>query len=103
MKFSSDGRTNWQPVPQLTAAVTDSGRYLFSKGERSLASVVAWDPYNRCHILVGMIQNGVIRSTDGGGTWQRIEESRAITFVSSFYFPPTGDIWVSSHGRGCGC
>ena len=62
--------------------------------------MIAWDPYDSCHILVGTIQNGIIESTDGGDTWARIPGSKAVTYVSSFYFPPTGAVWVSTNGRG---
>jgi len=100
MKFSADGGANWHPLPQLTQAVTDNGKYLFQLQELSLASVITWDPYDSCHILVGTIENGVIRSTDGGNTWKQIDGSTAATFISSFFFPPSGAIWVSTNGRG---
>lgn len=100
MKFSADGGSSWHPLPQLTKAVTGNGQYLFELGELSLASVVAWDPYDSCHILVGTMQNGIMRSTDGGNTWARIDGSTHVTYVSSFFFPPTGAVWVSSNGRG---
>jgi photosystem II stability/assembly factor-like uncharacterized protein len=100
MKFSTDGGASWHPLPQLTQAVTDYGKYLFTVGELSLASVIAWDPYDSCHILVGTMQNGIIRSTDGGSSWARIKGSTSATFVSSFFFPPTGNVWVSTNGRG---
>lgn len=100
MKFSDDGGANWYPLPQLTQAVTGNGQYLFELGELSLASVIAWDPFDACHILVGTTQNGILRSTDGGNTWSRIAGSQHVTFVSSFFFPPTGAIWVSTNGRG---
>jgi len=100
MKFSADGGDNWFPLPALTQAVTDSGKFIFTIGDLSLATVIGWDPYDSCHILVGTAQNGVIRSTDGGNTWKRIEGSSRITLVSSIYFPPKGTIWVSSNGRG---
>jgi hypothetical protein len=100
MKFSADGGVTWHPLPQLTQAVTGGGQYLFELSELSLASVVAWDPFDSCHILVGTIQNGIIRSTDGGNTWAQITGSTPVTYVSSFYFPPTGAIWVSTNGRG---
>jgi hypothetical protein len=100
MKFSADGGTSWHALPQLTNAVTGNGQYLFELGELTLASVVAFDPYDSCHILVGTIQNGILRSTDGGNTWAQIQGSKPVTWVSSFFFPPTGDVWVSSNGRG---
>lgn len=100
MKFSADGGATWHPLPQLTQAVTGGGQYLFELFELSLASVISWDPYDSCHILVGTIQNGIIRSTDGGNTWAQIAGSKPVTYVSSFYFPPTGAVWVSTNGRG---
>jgi len=100
MKLSADGGDHWFPLPQLTNAVTDNGRFLFTLLDRSLATVIAWDPVDSCHILVGTMQNGVIRSTDGGNTWKRIEGSENVTSVSSIFFPPTGPVWVSTSGRG---
>jgi hypothetical protein len=100
MKASADGGIKWFSLPALTAAVTDTGKFLFSKDVASFATVIAWDPSNSCHILVGTLQNGVIRSADGGLTWKRVAGSLVVTYVSSFYFPPTGQIWMSSYGRG---
>ena len=100
MKASSNGGISWYPLPALTAAVTDSGNFLFHKARVSFATVIAWDPFNTCHILVGTMQNGVIRSTDGGQTWNRVAGSTAATYVTSFFFPPTGAIWMSTYGRG---
>jgi photosystem II stability/assembly factor-like uncharacterized protein len=100
MKFSADSGATFHSLPQLTQAVTGGGQYLFELDELSLASVISWDPYDSCHILVGTIQNGIIRSTDGGNTWARIDGSKPVTYVSSFYFPPAGDVWVSTNGRG---
>ena len=100
MKASSDGGISWYPLPALTTAVTDSGRFLFQKAKTSFATVIAWDPANTCHILVGTMQNGVIRSTDGGMTWSRVAGSTVPTWITSFFFPPTGAIWMSTHGRG---
>jgi hypothetical protein len=100
MKFSGDGGATWHPLPQLTKAVTSNGEYLFQLGELTIASVIAWDPFDSCHILVGTIQNGIMESTDGGNSWAQIPGSKIVTFVSSFYFPPTGPVWVSTNGRG---
>jgi photosystem II stability/assembly factor-like uncharacterized protein len=100
MKLSADGGDSWFPLPQLTKAVTGDGRFLFTILDRSLATVIAWDPFDSCHILIGTMQNGVLRSSDGGNTWSRILGSEQITSVSSFFFPPTGPIWVSTSGRG---
>jgi hypothetical protein len=61
---------------------------------------IAWDPMNSCHILIGTMQNGVIRSADGGRTWAQVRGSKYATFVTSFFFPPSGAIWMSTYGRG---
>lgn len=100
MMASADGGLKWFSVPALTNAVTDTAKFLFGKDIVSFATVIAWDPTNSCHILVGTLQNGVIRSADGGLTWKRVAGSEVVTYVSSFFFPPTGEIWMSSYGRG---
>ena len=100
MKASDDGGVSWFSLPGLTAAVSDSGKFRMSMGPAPFASAVAWDPANSCHILIGTMQNGVIRSTDGGLTWKRVDGSAVATTISSFYFPPSGEIWLSTYGRG---
>jgi len=100
MKASTDGGASWFALPALTTAVTDSGRFLAVKDIASFATTIAWDPTNSCHILVGTMQNGVIRSADGGLTWHRVAGSAVATYVSSFFFPPSGAIWMSAYGRG---
>jgi hypothetical protein len=100
MKASVNGGATWFALPTLTTAVLDSGRFLMSQGNASFATTIAWDPANNCHILIGTMQNGVIRSADGGRTWLRVPGSNVVTFVTSFFFPPTGSIWMSAYGRG---
>lgn len=100
MKASSDGGLSWFALPALTTAVTDTGRFLAAKDVASFATAIAWDPTNSCHILIGTMQNGVIRSADGGRTWRRVAGSAVVPYVSSFFFPPTGSIWMSAYGRG---
>jgi len=101
MRASADGGVGWFDVPALNTAVTDTGRFLVSSIARQpFVTSIAWDPTNSCHILIGTMQNGVIRSADGGLTWKRVAGSPVATIVSSFYFPPSGAIWMSSYGRG---
>jgi hypothetical protein len=100
-KASRDGGVNWFPLPALDAAVTDSGKFKESMNSSvPFVTTIAWDPTNSCHILVGTMQNGVIRSADGGLTWAQVPGSKFATIVSSFFFPPTGPIWMSTYGRG---
>jgi len=100
MKYSQDGGQTWQVDGALTSLVTGNGTYDFREGQFPLVHVVAFDPYNSCHILVGMAQNGILRSADGGNTWAKVPGSDVITSVSSLYFPPRGRIVVSTYGRG---
>lgn len=99
-KASRDGGLTWFSLPALDAAATDSGRYLPSMNSAPFVSTIAWDPTNSCHILVGTMQNGVIRSADGGLTWAQVPGSKRATIVTSFFFPPAGPIWMSTYGRG---
>ncbi len=101
MRASGDGGVSWFDVPGLNAVVTDSGRFLpSSMTQQPFVTTIAWDPANSCHILLGTMQNGVIRSADGGQTWKRVAGSTVATYVSSVFFPPTGAIWMSTYGRG---
>ncbi|MBK8250125.1 MAG: hypothetical protein IPK85_22450 [Gemmatimonadetes bacterium] len=100
MKFSRDGGQSWTPDAALTAAVTDNGKFIFRSTDEPLASVIAFDPYDSCHIIIGTHQRGLIRTTDGGGTWSFIRGSQRVTYPTSVYFPRTGRPWVSSYGRG---
>jgi hypothetical protein len=100
-KASRDGGVNWFAVPALDAAVSDTGKFKASMNSIApFVTAIAWDPTNSCHILVGTMQNGVIRSADGGLTWAQVPGSKPATFVTSFFFPPTGAIWMSTYGRG---
>ena len=99
-KASRDGGVNWFALPALDAAITDSGNFKVSMNSQPFVTTIAWDPTNSCHILVGTTQNGVIRSADGGLTWAQVPGSKRATIVTSFFFPPTGPIWMSTYGRG---
>lgn len=67
---------------------------------------IAFDPALRNHILVGTEASGVIRSTDGGLTWERVPGSRQINGINSFFFrensyhDPMNTAFVSTYGRG---
>lgn len=101
MLASANGGISWFPLPALQLASTDSGRFLTSTAALvPSVTAIAWDPTNSCHILVGTMQNGIIRSADGGNTWSRVAGSLVTTYITSFFFPPTGAIWMSTYGRG---
>lgn len=99
-KASRDGGVNWFRVPALDTAVSDTGRFVPSMNWAPFVTTIAWDPTNSCHILVGTMQNGVIRSADGGLTWAQVRGSKRAPYVTSFFFPPSGAIWMSTYGRG---
>jgi hypothetical protein len=95
-KASRDGGVNWFALPALDAAVTDTGKYRVPMNFAPFVTTIAREPTNSCHILVGTMQNGVIRSADGGLTWAQVPGSKRATIVTSFFFPPTGPIWMST-------
>lgn len=104
MKRSFDGGRSWRVDEPLTRRVTEDGLYRFHVVGGGvgfpLVHAIAFDPDNACHILVGTAQNGVIRSADGGAGWERVTRSKRIWNLSSFWFPPSGPVLVSSYGRG---
>lgn len=103
IKASRDGGLNWFALPAATATAMDSARFRLTLNFVNFdpfVTTIAWDPTNSCHILVGTMQNGIIRSADGGLTWAQVPGSKRATIVTSFYFPPTGPIWMSTYGRG---
>ena len=88
--------------PVGAAAVTDDGRFRFAVGDEPLAGVIAFDPYDSCHIVIGTHQRGILRSTDGGSTWKELRGSSQVTYPTSVYFPSRGEPIVSTYGRGSG-
>lgn len=97
---SSDGGISWFALPVLDSVATDNNKFLMVRDNQPFITTIGWDPTNSCHILVGTMQNGVMRSADGGRTWRQVAGSKFATIVSSFYFPPNGPIWMSAYGRG---
>ena len=100
MKYSRDGGKTWLVDAALTSLVTGNGAYLFHVGASPLVQAIGFDPYDRCHILVGTAQNGVFRSRDRGQSWTQLDGSTSIVNISSFYFPSNGSVVASSYGRG---
>lgn len=100
---SDDGGQTFVTDTALTAAITGNGEFRFSDedGGGSQAHVIAWDPENTDRILVGTEQAGIVASYDGGTTWARVSGSEAIPAISDIEFDRvTGEIWISSYGRG---
>jgi photosystem II stability/assembly factor-like uncharacterized protein len=111
MKVSRDGGSNWGVDQPLTDAVTSDGSYrLYLDGRRPtvaagigsfvLVSAIEFNPDNPCHILVGTVENGAFRSTNGGATWSKVKGSSRIPQLSSFFFRDNRTALASSYGRG---
>jgi hypothetical protein len=99
MQMSRDGGLTWQ-VMGLTRLVTGGGTTRFRIGQFPAVSVIAFSPVNANHIVVGTVQRGIIRSTNGGANWQRLAGTETMPMISSFYFEDDRHIIVSTYGRG---
>jgi hypothetical protein len=100
IKFSINGGLSWTVDNELTDCMKEDGTFRFRYKKFPMASATGFDPYARCHILVGTVQNGIFRSTNSGKDWKRIKGSAKVTNISGFYFPSEGPIYVSTYGRG---
>lgn len=100
MKISHDGGQHWHVNHELTDLVTESGTYDFRESYFPIVHSIAFDPNDSCQVYVGTAQTGIFRSTDGGHHWRAIKDTKQIGNLSSFYFPPSGPILVSTYGRG---
>jgi len=50
--------------------------------------------------LAGTYEGGIYHSTDNGAHWARIPGSELVTFVTAFHWLASGDVVVSTYGRG---
>ena len=100
VKVSTDGGMNWTEDNALTQLVAGGGELHFNRGEFGQISSFGFDPECPGHILVGTTQAGILRTFDGGSTWERVSGSEVIPRVSSFYFSEGGNAILSSYGRG---
>lgn len=94
MKISNDGGQTWTVNQQLTNLVT-AGGIAFAGAARA----IAFSPFDANLILVGTDAGGIMASTDGGQTWDKLIGSEQVTAVTSFFYG-TDEIIVSSYGRG---
>jgi hypothetical protein len=101
VKYSKDRGETWNPDNALTTLIKQNGQYqTVTAYNGPLVTVIAWDPDAPCHILVGAKQGGIYETLNGGGEWDSVSSYSPIPSVSSFYFPPSGQIIASSYGRG---
>ena len=104
----ANNRPVWNSADQLTDLVTQTDpvtrrrNLLLYGGSDYLTQVteIAFSPYENNLILVGTRDAGVIYSDDYGENWHPIRGSRAILYVTGFFFTPSGLVYVSSYGRG---
>ena len=63
--------------------------------------LIAFDPGNSQHVLVGTDQAGIIASANGGLTWSALPGTSRATAITSFFFDNrTNVIYVATYGRG---
>ena len=96
---SRDGGNTWAIVPSLPASVFFEGPFAVSLYNM----MVRVDPRNPAVIYVG--GSDLLKSTDGGGTWQNLniaEGQHDVIFdpadPQTFYLINNGGVWRSSNG-----
>jgi photosystem II stability/assembly factor-like uncharacterized protein len=102
MVTSNDAGQTWHELVGLTNLVTGSGTLSFTDGMGGCqAHVIAYDPGNSSHILVGTDQAGILASADGGLTWRALPGTASATAITSIFFDDrTDSIYVATYGRG---
>jgi hypothetical protein len=100
VKVSGDAGATWATDTSLTNLVTRGGTFRFRSGPFTQVSSFGFDPDCAGHILVGTQQAGIMETFDRGATWRTLPGSDFIPLVSSFYFQGSGQVVVSSYGRG---
>jgi hypothetical protein len=102
MAKSVDAGQHWQSLPGLTSLVTGGGTLSFTDAIGGCqAHVIAYDPGNSAHILVGTDQAGIIASANGGATWSALPNTARATAITSIFFDDrAGVAYVATFGRG---
>lgn len=100
VRVTHDAGATWTTDTALTGLATRGGMFKFSFGPFSQISAFGFDPDCAGHILVGTQQAGIMESFDRGATWSYLAGSDNIPQVSSFYFQGSGQVIISSYGRG---
>ena len=62
--------------------------------------IIAFDPDDDDHIVIGTDAAGSIESADGGASWDTIIGSNRVTAISALYFNPDRSVVVATYGRG---
>ena len=102
MAMSQDAGRTWSPRSGLTNLITAGGTLSFTDANGwCQAHVIAFDPGNSQHVLVGTDQAGIIASANGGLTWSALPGTSRATAITSFFFDNrTNVIYVATYGRG---
>ena len=102
MAKSTDAGKSWKPDFALTRLVTANGALSFTDSIGGCqAHVIAYDPGNSAHILVGTDQAGIIASSDGGQTWVTLPGTNPATAISSIFFDDRANVvYIATYGRG---
>jgi hypothetical protein len=98
---SHDAGETWLEDIGLTNMITATGASMEDSIGNSQVHVLAFDPGNSSHILVGTDQAGIFASANGGVTWSALPNTARATAITSFFFDDrTNNIFVSTYGRG---
>jgi photosystem II stability/assembly factor-like uncharacterized protein len=97
---SFDDANTWSEIPDLTAAISDSGHFRGSNGDYPFVQVVSFYSKDSQLTALGTFDNGVFISTDGGTHWNKVRGSEKATAVSSIEWLGPTDLLVATYGRG---
>lgn len=100
VRVSTDAGATWATDTALASLATQGGTLRFRVGQFTQITSFGFDPDCPGHLLVGTQQAGIIESFDRGATWRALAGSDFIPSVSSFYFQGSGQVVISSYGRG---
>jgi hypothetical protein len=73
MLFSTDGGTNWDPDPELTALMGGNGAFRNTSAYPQ-AMLVAYDQENGNIMAAGGADSGIFMSFDGGANWSLVTD-----------------------------
>jgi hypothetical protein len=97
---SPDAGATWTKDDKLTNLVLAAAPFRDSLGYCQV-HVIAFDPRNPSHILVGTDQAGIMASPNGGLSWSALTGTNKATAITSFYFDDrTNTVYLGTYGRG---
>jgi photosystem II stability/assembly factor-like uncharacterized protein len=91
----------WKEDTNLTQLIGAHGVQMVDSIGNSQVHVVAFDPRNSSHLIVGTDQAGIFASANGGASWSAVANTAQAKAFTSFYFDDrTHSIYVGTYGRG---